>query len=94
MAPPDTNLEKQERRHKGPLIGISVVILFAIIMMLVWGGGDEITEEDAQDGEAQIESTIDGDQDGTVENMAEEEGEDTPITDEEVEDVNENAADN
>ena len=57
MAPPDTNLEKQERRHKGPLIGITLVLIFAVIMAFVWSGGEEITDEDAQDGEAQIEET-------------------------------------
>lgn len=28
MSPPDTNLDKQTRRHRGPLIGMLLAVLF------------------------------------------------------------------
>lgn len=34
MSPPDTNLERQKRRHRPVLIGIGAVLLFALIMMI------------------------------------------------------------
>lgn len=34
MSSPDTNLEKQQKRHKGPLIGIAVVLVFAGVLFL------------------------------------------------------------
>lgn len=61
MSSPDVNIEKQKKRHKGPLIGIVAVLVFAGIMALVWAGGDDLTEDDAQDGAAEIEATIEDD---------------------------------
>lgn len=34
MSPPDTNVERQKRRHRPVLIGIGAVVLFALIVML------------------------------------------------------------
>ena len=34
MSPPDTNLERQKRRHRPVLIGIGAVLLFALIVMI------------------------------------------------------------
>lgn len=34
MSAPNTNLEKQEKRHAGPLIGITAGIAFVAIMVL------------------------------------------------------------
>ncbi len=36
MSPPDANLEKQKRRHRGPLLGIGLVAVFAIGLILYW----------------------------------------------------------
>lgn len=36
MSPPDTNLEKQKRRHRGPLIGMGVVAVFGFALILYW----------------------------------------------------------
>ena len=36
MSPPDTNLEKQKRRHWGPLWGIGLAVLFAVGLFLWW----------------------------------------------------------
>jgi hypothetical protein len=38
MSSPDTNLKKQKRRHRGPLIGMAVVAVFAIGLILFWIG--------------------------------------------------------
>lgn len=38
MSAPQTNLAKQKRRHRGPLIGIVVVLLFGGAMALFWSG--------------------------------------------------------
>lgn len=34
MSAPKTNLEKQRRRHVGPLVGIALVVLFGAVMSL------------------------------------------------------------
>ncbi|MES2664502.1 MAG: hypothetical protein V4712_00280 [Pseudomonadota bacterium] len=36
MSAPHTNLEKQKRRHKGPLIGIALALLFGLGLMAYW----------------------------------------------------------
>ncbi|MGJ8618036.1 MAG: hypothetical protein ACSHWS_14435 [Sulfitobacter sp.] len=34
MSAPDTDLEKQERRHKAPLLGMKSIIIFAALMLV------------------------------------------------------------
>ena len=36
MSSPDTNLEKQKRWHRGPLIGMAVVVAFGVGLILFW----------------------------------------------------------
>ncbi len=36
MSAPQTNLEKQKRRHKGPLIGMAAVVLFGVGLIGYW----------------------------------------------------------
>lgn len=36
MTPPDTNLKKQKRRHRGPLFGIAIAVLFGVGIILYW----------------------------------------------------------
>ncbi|MCE6961664.1 hypothetical protein LAZ40_21770 [Cereibacter sphaeroides] len=36
MSASENNLEKQKRRHRGPLIGIIVVVVFALGLLLWW----------------------------------------------------------
>ncbi|KUP94656.1 hypothetical protein [Tritonibacter horizontis] len=36
MSAPDTNLNKQKRRHRGPLIGIGLVAIFGVGLILYW----------------------------------------------------------
>lgn len=50
MSAPETNVEKQTRRHKGPLLGIAVSIVLAIAALVVISmvsGTDEVPEEAA-----------------------------------------------
>lgn len=36
MSAPQTNIEKQKRRHKGPLIGMALVVVFAVGLIVYW----------------------------------------------------------
>ncbi|SDO76227.1 hypothetical protein SAMN05216196_10978 [Lutimaribacter pacificus] len=36
MTPPDTRLDKQKRRHRGPLIGMVIVVIFAFAVIFYW----------------------------------------------------------
>ncbi len=36
MSAPQTNLEKQKKRHRGPLAGIALGIVVVGVMFLVW----------------------------------------------------------
>lgn len=36
MSPPDTNLEKQKTRHRGPLTGIVIALGFVVILIVVY----------------------------------------------------------
>ena len=56
MSPPDTNLEKQRRRHWGPLLGIGLVALFGIALILFWITG--LVEEGGEPQGAEVQ--IDG----------------------------------
>lgn len=38
MSAPRTNLEKQKRRHWGPLLGIGLVALFGVILLVLLTG--------------------------------------------------------
>ena len=36
MSAPQTNLDKQGRRHRGPLVGMAIVVVFAVGLMFIW----------------------------------------------------------
>ncbi|REC58602.1 hypothetical protein DRV84_03330 [Rhodosalinus sediminis] len=36
MSPPDTNVEKQKRRHRPALIGIGAVLVFALLVVFAF----------------------------------------------------------
>lgn len=38
MSAPHTDIEKQRRRHKGPLIGMALVVVFAVALIFFWWG--------------------------------------------------------
>ena len=37
MSAPQTNIEKQTKRHIGPLVGMAVAVAVAIIVAIWWG---------------------------------------------------------
>ncbi len=43
MSAPNTNIEKQARRHRGPLIGMALAVLFGVALIVYW-----LFEESAQ----------------------------------------------
>ncbi|MDF1873055.1 hypothetical protein [Vannielia sp.] len=36
MSAPETNIEKQSKRHGGPLLGMAVGVGFALILLVGW----------------------------------------------------------
>lgn len=36
MSAPDTNVDRQARRHRTPLVGMALVVGFAAVAMLIW----------------------------------------------------------
>ncbi|OYU38847.1 MAG: hypothetical protein CFE33_13525 [Pseudorhodobacter sp. PARRP1] len=36
MSAPNTNIEKQARRHRGPLIGMALAALFGVALIVYW----------------------------------------------------------
>ena len=36
MSAPQTNIKKQRRRHKGPLVGLTLVVIFGVGLILYW----------------------------------------------------------
>ena len=36
MSAPETNVKRQARRHRPPLIGIGLVLAFAAVAMFIW----------------------------------------------------------
>ncbi len=36
MPPPDTNIEKQERRHRPTLLGLAISLIFAAILAFIF----------------------------------------------------------
>ena len=36
MSAPQTNIEKQKRWHRGPLIGMTLVTIFGVGMIFIW----------------------------------------------------------
>lgn len=36
MSAPNTNIEKQERRHRGPLTGMWIAVAFAVVLFIGW----------------------------------------------------------
>ncbi|WP_371154220.1 hypothetical protein [Jannaschia sp. 2305UL9-9] len=51
MSAPDTNLDRQKKRHAGPLIGIGAGVIFAIILIFAYV---TYLAEPAGEGEADV----------------------------------------
>lgn len=62
MSAPQTNIEKQKRWHRGPLIGMALVVIFGVGLMFFWlieesaNGATPGTAEDAQPDDAPLDS--------------------------------------
>lgn len=56
MSAPDTNVEKQEKRHKPALLGIKGAVIFGVIMLLLI-----ILFSVSRGGETSIEEVYNGD---------------------------------
>ncbi len=53
MSPPDTDIEKQAKRHRGPIVGITAGLVFVAIVAIaaaIWAGFP-LGEQAAPDGE-------------------------------------------
>jgi len=67
MSPPDVPVEKQERRHRGPLIGMILVVVFGVGLIFYWiaeaivqspesgnGAGGEPTPAEVREGTVDV----------------------------------------
>lgn len=56
MSPPERDIERQKRRHRGPLIGSAAVVIFALAL-LAWWLAHEVSEgQDPRDVDTQMDS--------------------------------------
>ncbi|MGR3469119.1 MAG: hypothetical protein ACU0CI_14700 [Shimia sp.] len=61
MSAPDTNVEKQEKRHWGPLFGIKAAMVYGAVLLLVFivfifAAGNDPTDDPTQtDGATQLD---------------------------------------
>ena len=60
MTAPDTNLKKQKKRHKGPLIGMAVAVTVAVLFLLWMLSQNLVTDtpDPDQAAPAQVDETI------------------------------------
>lgn len=47
MTAPQTDVEKQAKRHRGPLVGIVLVLIVALAAAFFFAGTDEVAQDDA-----------------------------------------------
>ncbi len=60
MSAPQTNLEKQRRRHRGPLIGMALVALFGVGLILYWLFEEAASSPDSNRRDASEQTQIGG----------------------------------
>ncbi len=58
MSPPDTNLKKQESRHKWPLIGMALVVIFGVGIIVYWTGEEVATAPETEEEVIVDEATV------------------------------------
>lgn len=70
MSAPQTNLEKQEKRHWGPIAGITLALIVAVAAAVYFIGADEV-ENDAVDPDGTPDAVIEqaDDMDATVDSI-------------------------
>ena len=72
MSAPDTDLEKQEKRHKGPLVGMGLAVIAALLLLFVFvsylvsEGGEPQGAETQIDGRTGIEAPAETDGDAVA----------------------------
>ena len=49
MSPPDTNLDKQKKRHKAPLTGMWMVVIFAGVLLIALATWQAYTGNEPRD---------------------------------------------
>ncbi|NND17193.1 MAG: hypothetical protein HKN98_01305, partial [Silicimonas sp.] len=57
MTAPDTNIKKQSRRHKGPLAGIPLAILLAVVAFvgfLIWAALSDADTDGPQEAQTGV----------------------------------------
>ena len=57
MSAPQTNIEKQKRWHRGPLIGMALVTLFGVAMIFFWLMGEAANDKKPGDPEPAAAAT-------------------------------------
>lgn len=57
MSAPDTDPQEQRRRHWGPLLGITLAVLFGVGVIVYWLG-EEVAESDVQPQAGQDAGTV------------------------------------
>jgi hypothetical protein len=66
MSAPKTDLEKQEKQHKVPLVGMGIAVAFALVLfvgLIIWMSANGNTPENADeqiDGRTGVEVPSDG----------------------------------
>ncbi|KFI31490.1 hypothetical protein CN97_10850 [Haematobacter massiliensis] len=55
MSAPNTNIEKQTRRHRGPLIGMMLVVIFAVGIIFFWLARDTANAPGPDGADVQID---------------------------------------
>lgn len=62
MSAPDTNLKTQKRRHRGPLIGIGLAVVFAVSIILYWVFQEVATTGNPQGADTRTEGAPSGEE--------------------------------
>ncbi|MFW8636807.1 hypothetical protein [Cribrihabitans pelagius] len=65
MSAPDTNVERQKKNHKPPLLGIGAVVIFALVLLglmllMVFDRGGEQDKAEEPAAAAEVQTVIDG----------------------------------
>lgn len=66
MSPPDTNIEKQAKRHKGPLTGMPLAIAVATVVFLGFLAWSALTDTDTSGAQSVTETETSEGQSVTV----------------------------
>lgn len=54
MSAPETNITTQKRRHRGPLVGMAVGLLFVVSLIVFWPRGDSTADLTPAESDAAI----------------------------------------